>query len=355
MINLDDIKSIECLDASNLRKTIAEFPSQFQLGVELLEDVDLSSIKDKPISSICFTALGGSAIGADFVRHLLMPVSTKPLQVNRYYHLPHSAQKETLVIAISYSGNTDATISACKEAFERGCPLVIFSSGGEIESFASKNKIPFIKFPSGYPPRTTLGYSVVSQLTLLNNLNLFSLDFKDISETSELLSLLAREQYSFDVPERDNVAKQIARQIYGTYPIIYASTMIESIALRWRQQFEENAKLLASHHSLPEMAHNEMIGWKNPEELLKNFSAIFLLDKEDHSRIQKHVDFSKKVIEKTGAEIVTLSSQGSSFLTRMFSLAYLSDFVSFYLAMLYEVDPTPIDVTNQLRNELARS
>ena len=211
-----------------------------------------------------------------------------------------------------------------------------------------------IKIPTGFPPRTALGYSVFPLLKLLSNLRLCKWNSQAVNETVSLLKNLA-EKYAPETPLAENPAKKLAKDLLGKFVVIYAGTeLLDSAALRFRNQIEENAKAIASHHLLPEMNHNEILGWQFPKEVMPRCACVFLEDSGDHPRIQLRVKITKGVIEKTDVPIHEIHSQGKSRLARLFSTIYQGDWASFYLALLYGIDPTPVKIIEFLKNELAK-
>lgn len=213
-----------------------------------------------------------------------------------------------------------------------------------------------IQIPSGFSPRAALGYSVIPLLIAFSKIGFLQAYRPDeLKEAQELIRNLAQTQYGVSIHLEQNLAKQLATFCFEKYPIIYAgSDYLDVVALRWRGQIEENAKALASHHILPEMNHNELVGWRFPQKLLKEAVVFFLRDHSDHQRVQLRMDLTRKVIERYAGKVVELFSRGKGLLARMFSLVYLGDWISFYLATLNGVDPTPVEVIQYLKSELAK-
>jgi len=353
MTDLENINQIRALDSANFLDLILKFPDQLREALKIVPS--LQKPKDK-IASVVLSGVGGSAIGAEFVRSRLVYSCEIPVSVIRHYRLPQFVNSGTLVIACSYSGDTEETLAAVDEAIQKRVKLVVVTSGGKLAKLAKEKGFGCVIIPTGYPPRAAMGFSIVSIFSILEKFGIAPSVKAEVEESISLLQRLAAEEYGVSIPDSKNPAKQIARMIQGRYPIIYAATdYMEAVALRWREQIEENAKTLAGHYLFPEMTHNEIVGWHEPKNLLNQFAALFLMDPaHDHPRIKHRFDYSKKVIQKTGAKVMELTAQGSSPLARMFSMAYLSDFVSFYLAMLNDIDPTPIEVIDTLKKELVK-
>jgi len=355
MTDLDSFAEINQIDSQGFLNRIVGFPKQLEEALNLQPSFNINPFPGSHISSVVISGVGGSAIGAEFVRSRLMDISKLPLSVIRHYRLPEYVNQNTLVIASSYSGNTEETISAVEEGLKKKAQIVVVTSGGKLQEMAKARGLNCFIIPSGYPPRMAIGFSIVAVFSILESLQVAPSMKNEIEESSHLLENLAREEYGVHIPESQNLAKQLARLLYGKFPVIYASSdYMDAVALRWREQIEENAKTLAGHFLLPEMTHNEIVGWHEPKDLLNRFVTIFLIDSEDHRQIKYRFDYSEKVIRKTGAEIVRLETRGKYPLARMFSLAYLSDFTSFYLALLNGIDPTPIEVIDRLKRELVQ-
>ncbi len=353
MKTLDRIEAIKKSDPSNMQKLLEEFPKQLEEAWTIGESLKVDKNLARQANHIVFTGLGGSAIGADLIKGYVQNEIRCPILVNRSYVLPRFVTSQTLLVVSSYSGNTEETISAYLEGKEREARIVAISSGGEVEKLAQRYGDPHIKIPSGFPPRVALGYSVIPLLLLLDRLGLIHFQKSDFDETVALLKS-SRGKIKPNAEGR-NEAKELATLFYNRYPLFYsAADHFEVVALRWRGQMEENAKALATHHVLPEMNHNEIVGWCHPQEMLKNFVAVFLRDREEHPRVQIRMKITQDLIEKQGAKVVQVWSEGQSLLARIFSLIYKGDFASFYLAILYGVDPTAVKVIDYLKGELAK-
>lgn len=353
---LDQKEMIENVDRQNMFKLIAEFSAQLKQAEDIGKSVSLDPTYAKGMTKIVFSGLGGSAIGADFIRSYLTYDLTIPILVNRHYQLPKYVDDKTLLIVSSYSGETEETLSAFKQGVRSGAKMLAITSGGELARQARTNSFPVITIPGGMSPRAALGYSVLPLLVALSKL-----DFKgayraqEFKEAQDLMQKLSDFEYGPNVPFEKNRAKQLALSCLNNYPIIYSGPdYLDVVALRWRGQIEENAKALASHHLFPEMNHNELVGWKNPSELLKKIVVFILRDPSDHKRVQMRMDLTRKVIEQYAHSVTELTTQGKGLLARMFSLVYLGDWISVYLAVLYQVDPTPVEVIDYLKSELAK-
>lgn len=348
-----NIESIKSLDKSNMLRLLAEFPQQLPDAAGIGASIKFSL--DKDYSKIVFSGLGGSAIGADLLRSYVSKECRIPIIVNRDYTLPAFVDEDTLLVVSSYSGNTEETLSAYEEGKKRNAKIVAITSNGKLKSMAERDGFPYIIIPQGFPPRCALGYSSIPMIVLFSKSGLISNKDDEIKETSEVLTELRDAVLSPDVKDDKNIAKNIAKDLLNRYAIIYgANQYIDTAVTRWRGQLAENSKAISSTHVFPEMNHNEIVGWCCPKNLMKDLVVIMLRDTGDHPRVKKRMDISKSIIEKEGAKIIEVASRGKSILSRIFSLIYIGDFVSFYLAVLNNVDPTPVDKVTYLKEELAK-
>jgi len=276
------------------------------------------------------------------------------LFVNRYYRLPRFVGPDTLVIISSYSGNTEETVAAHQDALRRRARILCISANGTTERLAHTRKSPLIKVPGGLQPRAALGFSFFPLLIAISKMGFVRGKARDIRETVDLLDAKAAE-YS-DPTDQSNRAVALAQLLRHRLGVFYSSTdRFDSVNTRWRGQMAENAKTLAFGHVLPEMNHNEIVGWKTLETLMRGIQVIFLRDKEDHPRVQKRIDVTRAILGAHTDHITEVWSEGTSLLTRIFSLVHLGDWVSLYLAVLHGVDPTPVEAINRLKEELAKS
>lgn len=342
------------LDRFGMASLLENFPRQIEEAVRIGEEFQVPRSLGGDLRKIVFVGMGGSAIGGDVIRSLLAKESNVPIWVSRHYELPPFVDSKTLCVFSSYSGNTEETLAALGEGLKRPVKKVIITSGGELGRLARRHSIPWIEIPKGLPPRAALGYSVFPILKLFSRLKLCRWDSRGVEETISLLGRLAREKYGPAVSPQKNPARRLARILSGRFVAIYSGTeLLDSAALRFRNQIEENAKAIASHHLLPEMDHNEILGWQFPAAIVRRSASLFLTDREDHARIQLRVKITKDLIRRQGVPVEEIPSQGKSRLARLFSVIFLGDWVSYYLALLYRIDPTPVAVIESLKKRLA--
>ena len=346
-------ESIAHIDPSGMFHTIADFPSQVEEAVEIGHQARLRSLKG-PFSSIVMTGMGGSAIGGDLLRSYVSQELSVPCQVNRSYALPAFVNKSTLVVVSSYSGNTEETLAAYKAAREKGAKILCLTTGGEVLRLAELSGNPVIKVVPGLQPRAALGYSFFPLLLALTRTGILRNQDKNIRETIDLLWRLSRRHSNYQ--NKANKAVRIARTLHGRLPIIYsAAEHLDAVNVRWRGQISENAKQLAYGHVLPEMNHNEIVGWEVDRTLMKKTAVLFLKDKGVHGRVRLREEITRSIVRRHAGKVLEVSSEGSSLLARMFSLVYLGDWVSYYLAILNKRNPTPVKVIEYLKGELSKA
>jgi len=350
MIDLDNQKEVQAADQLGMREHLLAFPEQCEKAIQIAEGIKLE-IKLKKIKNIVVTGLGGSAIGGDLLRTYLASEIDLPIFVVRNYSLPQFVNSQTLVIASSYSGNTEETLSAYEEAVKKGKLVFSLTTGGKLAELARKYDTPIILLPPGLPPRAALGYSFFPMLLLLSRLSLIRERKVDLKETVQLL-VRKREDLSPLRKTSRNPAKKLAHRLYGKLPIIYSADNLDAVSTRWRNQLNENAKVLAHSHVLPELNHNEIVGWQLPPTILSHTEVIFLRDKGDHPQIKLRMDLTRAILKREAQGVSEVWSEGTSLLSRIFSLIYLGDFVSFYLALLNRVDPTPVERIDYLKRKL---
>ncbi len=308
----------------------------------------IDKINKSDISNIIISGLGGSAISADLIKNYLGNEIEIPIIVNRNYNLPKFASKTTLFIASSYSGNTEETISALKQAMELGCKIVCITTGGEVEAIAKSKKLNCVKVQPGFQPRYSLGLSFFSLLKVFQELNLIP-DQTKIAEN--VVSLWKKK--GIDYSQEGNFAFTFAESLVGFIPVIYSvADSTSAVGYRFKCQLNENSKLHAFHNEIPEMNHNEIIGWESYQEKVFHSKIISIVDETYHPQIQKRFDILKDIFSKSGVETVTLKSNEVSFKVRLLDLIYLVDWISYYVGVLRGYDPSEIDNIYTLKDRL---
>ncbi len=325
-------------------KLIARYTEQLAEALEIGEGIKVKKPRKK-ITKIFVAGLGGSGIGADFVASIIRKECKVPYLVGKGYHIPAYVDENTLAIASSYSGNTEETLQAFKQMEKSGAKIVIISSGGKLVAAAKRKKYDFVEVPGNWPsPRACLGYSFVAQLALLTKLGLIS--DKSIKSVKKSIKLLDKEQSNI---KRE--AKKVAKKLHNKMPIIYCEDRVEPVAVRLRQQINENAKALCWHHVIPEMNHNELVGWKDKD---KNLVALYLRNEDDFKRNSVRMDINQKIIKKCTPNIINLYSKGKDQVQRMMYFVNLGDWISWYLSQLRDQDSIEVKAIDFLKGELAK-
>jgi glucose/mannose-6-phosphate isomerase len=352
MVDLDDLEVLQ-VDRSGMLDLLLDLPDQLQMGERLGQSAALPSTTD--VRAIVVTGLGGSSISGDLLRSYLHAECPVPIMVNRHYGLPAFVGPETLVCAVSYSGNTEETLSAFGEARARGASLLAVTSGGQLAQLAAEWRVPCVRVTGGLPPRATLGYLLTPMLVALARLGLIADQKTPLTETIEVLRDLGA-QYRPGIETFRNLPKALARDLHGKFPVIYGvQDLSDVIAYRWRTQLNENSKVLASHQAFPELNHNEVVGWQGPLSSALEVWVVLLRDPQELGRIAQQIDLTKAFLQERAAGITEVWSQGQSRLARLFSLLYTGDFTSYYLALLRGVDPKPVEAIDRLKDRLASS
>ncbi len=350
-------EEIAKVDRADMLGRVLSMPQHFLEASRRAQAVRLE-LKTSQIQNIVVAGMGGSAISGELAKSLTYNQLPVPLAVCRSYNLPHYADRHALVIISSYSGNTEETLALFKQALRREAQIVCITSGGEVGSIAAAKGLPIFFLPADFPPRSALAHLFVPLLKTLQACRLMPDPEEDINETVALLKQLGQ-RYSPETGATENTAKRLALALRERLPLIYATEIYEAVAWRWKEQFCENSEILAWYNVFPELNHNELVGWGLRREMDQRFQAIYLRDQkaapqEIHPRVQARMELTRGLIERTGAPIVEVASEGQSLLARFFSLIFLGDMVSVYLAVLNGVDPTPVEKIDYLKTQMAK-
>jgi glucose/mannose-6-phosphate isomerase len=353
-----DAPSYKSIDPRDMLGAILGLPEQVDDAKRIAMRATFDPLRGKKFSSLVIAGLGGSAIGGDFLRAGYEATLTLPATVIRDYHLPGYVDENTLVFATSNSGNTEETISAYDAAKKARAGIVAFSTGGALSEMAKADEVPLVSLPGGLQPRAALGYSFVPLLVAAARLDLLpEVLIDEIDEASSVLREI-RNECNPDVPLQKNIAKQLAAAWVGKLPVIYGSQGERGVvAYRWKTQINENAKAYAVSNVFPELNHNETVGWSGTHgqgDVEKQLVVTVLRDDREPSKILRRVDLTKQIISRVATFTDDVWARGLSTLSRMLSLTYVGDFASFYLAVAYGEDPTPVRVIDWLKSELAK-
>lgn len=351
---LNSKRLIAEIDNSNMLELLENFPSDCIEAFKLAEKSDISGLKNK-YNGVIFCGMGGSSLGAFLVKSLTYQEAKIPIYIIRNYNLPSWADKTFLCIICSYSGNTEETLSCYNYAKSKSMKILMITSGGTLLKNAQANDDTLVKIPQGMPPRTALAYLLIPNLVVLSKLNIITDKREQIKQASLILSNLRDKEIGMNISSQRNKAKQIARVLFNKFPLIYGvSDLTYPCAYRWRTQLAENSKVISSSHFLPEMNHNEIVGMKYPGKLLRDFIIVMIRDRGEHLRIRKRIKVTKSIMENEGIKVVEVHSQGKALLSRLLSLIYIGDFVSFYVAILNKIDPTPVERIDYLKKSLGK-
>ena len=326
-----------------MKQLIENFPSQLTEAISIGEKAKLVPPKRK-ITNVFISGLGGSGIGGTIVSELVAMEATVPITVNKGYFIPKFVNENTLVIISSYSGNTEETLNCLNLALKRKAKIVCVTSGGQIVELAKKKKLDLILIPGGNPPRACLGYSLTQLFFILSANKIIGKKFK--TQLRSAAELLENEQQNI-IAE----AKVVAEKIQGKTPIVYATTYFEGVAIRFRQQLNENAKILCGHHVIPEMNHNELVGWPSGSDRV---SVIILRDKDEYPRNNARIEINKEIISKYTPHITEIWSKGNSPIEKAIYFIHLVDWVSVLLSEIKGIDAMEVRVIDNLKGQLSK-
>ena len=326
-----------------MKKLIQDFPTQLEEALAIGRKFKFTTAK-KNFDNVVLTGLGGSGIGGSIVQNFVFDKLNIPFIVNKDYFLPAFVNEKSLVIISSYSGNTEETLQAMKQALKVKATIICITSGGQVAQTAKSKGLDCIELPSGMPPRACIGYSMTQVLYVLKGMGLIKGGFE--REIKSAIKLLNTNQSKIKTK-----ARGIAKKLYGKTPIIYSGPDFEGVAVRFRQQINENSKMLCWHHVIPEMNHNELVGWRDKDATRH---VVILRDDKDYKRTQMRMEINKKVIKKYAKGITELYSEGKGYWEKVFYFIHVTDWVSVYLADMREHDAVEVKVIDYLKGELAK-
>lgn len=353
MEKLDQINELKKLDPQDMLGSIYGLLEQIEEASKISYDAELK-IDKRNINKVLILGMGGSAIGGDILKAIAFDSARIPILVNRDYSLPNYVDENTLVFAVSYSGNTVETVNSAVRSYENGAIVVSVTSGGKLAEFAMEKNLPLIQIPKGLAPRAAIGYVTIPPLAVLDQLEIIPSQREAIRETIDYLRK-KREEFKIENPTDGNPAKKLAKMLYGRIPLVYSVEERWAVAgYRWKCQFNENSKYPAFTHFFPELNHNEIMSWEADSQIINNLSLIFLyISLEGEMKIR--VDFMKEKIEDRGIPVFLWQGEGKYSLTKFFSLVYLGDFTTVYLAYLAGKDPFAIGFINELKSRIGQS
>ncbi len=335
-----DDNDMKAIDKDSYIEDLEGFPDHIMEGYDLPKDITLDK-RYKDIEKIMVCGMGGSGIPGDVLKTYMKYNSKIPVFVNKGYKLPATADKNTLLFTISYSGNTEETVEAFREGLRKGCKIVALTSGGKIDELARLHKKPLINVPKGKQPRTMIGYLFFAMLRILVNYKVIRDQSKEVKQLSEFL----------DSTSFNEKSKDLAKNLLEKIPLIYSSEDFYPAALRFKTQINENAKIHAFWSTFSEMNHNEIVGFTN---LYGNYHMVILGSDSDHPRIKKRFEISKRLVKAKGVTVTQMNFSGSSILKQLFTAIHMGDWTSYYMAIYKKVDPSPVTIIENLKKDLKR-
>lgn len=355
MYALNSFKQIEDVDKSRMVEFLEGAPEHLTSALKLVKQVDslklFKRLDGLEVESVIISGLGGSAISGDIILDWIWDKASLPMMVSRGYRLPNFAGRKTLVITVSYSGNTFETLAQFYEGKRRGCALVGVSSGGRLEEFCRKLKAPFFKLRGGMPPRAALPYLFLATAYIISKVEPAA-SLSEVEAIPEKLRKLRSEIGVSSNFER-NPAKKMAFALLDKYPILYAFNDMRSVARRIKDQLNENSKVPAKFNLLPEACHNEIEGLRIPKPIKERTCALFVREEGEEPIRKAMVEGFKRVLRSSGvSEIHEVPAKGETKIEKIFHAIYFGDFVSFYLAIASKVDPTPINNIQRYKEEV---
>jgi len=319
------------LGSDRLRDVLTQFPEQCKRGWELGKGIRV----DGNIDNIFVLGMGGSALGGELVKSFLSD-SKIPMFIVKDYKIPKYLAKDSLVFAVSYSGNTEETIAAYREAVKRTKKIIAIASGGKLQELAKANKNVLITLPGGLQPRFSYGLQFFAMLGVLAGSDLVAVRGPDVELTVRALK-----------PDRfSEIGKGIAEKLAGKIPIIYTSEKLRSVGYKWKITLNECTKQHAFCNVYPEFNHNELVGYTR---LNGDYHVIIIKDDEDHARIKKRMDITKELMKEKGAGVSELAVKGDNMLTKLISAVSIGDWTAYHLALKNSIDPWPVEIVEKLK------
>lgn len=359
MINLDDRELLATIDNFNQLGAMLKWGELVKEARELSKKLQIPSKirwnnlawEYKQPKNVIICGMGGSAIAGDYFVSLFENELNIPVIVNRDYNLPKFIDSESLVICISYSGNTEETLSRYREALNRKSMIASISSAGLLEKFSTKIGTPHVKIRAGIPPRTAFPLMYIALITIFEKFDLINNVEQQLEEVVRILEKLAVE-YSQKAPIKENIAKEISYGIFNSIPLFIGYGIYAPIAYRAKTQLNENSKVIAIAETLPEQNHNGIVIFDNPNVSLNDIAFIFIHDKEESKNITTRFEEVKKLASDKSEKVLEIFPQGKSKLAKQLSSTFLVDFISIYLGILHEIDPSITPSIDKLKQSL---
>lgn len=349
--SLDDEELVKELDSKDMLGITAQYPEQWEEAIQRAKKTP-NLCDASEVEHVIICGMGGSGASGDLARVILEAEMEVPIIVSKGYHLPKFVSNRTLVFVVSHSGTTEETLSCFEQALEKKSKIVIITSGRELATRAFSLNIPVIEIPGHLQARASIGFLFMPLIVTLMQLGMISNRPDELSEVLQVLRDMAK-KLAFPQPTCKNPAKQLAIDLYGKIPIIYGSEGITGIAaLRWKCEFNESSKIPAFWNILPELDHNEIVGWQLADRFDVEFALVNLREPCDYSRNIRRMNITTSLIGNKFKISREIWAEGTSRFARLASLIHMGDFTARYLALLYGVDPTPVDIIWHLKARL---
>jgi len=350
---IDDMKKIDksgmlnhcvrtaeyCQDVISRAEKV-EIPAKVKIAKKIFEY--------KEPENIIIAGMGGSAIGGEILRDWLRDEIPIPVEVCNDYALPAYANENTLVFAVSYSGETEETLNAFADAIRRKCTIIAITSGGHLLSFAQELHLPHVKIPGGLPPRAALPYVFFPLPILMEKIGVLANKRSEIEESMQIIKITGEEN-SPQTPTENNFSKKLALQLKDSVPVVYGFRQYGAVAHRLKTQFNENSKVPSRYEVFPELNHNEVEGWEASEDLTKIFSVLLIRDRNEPNEIRNRIEATKSTALRKAGKILEIYAKGEGKLAKVFSILTLGDFTSVYLAILRGIDPVPVKTIDEIK------
>ena len=349
---LDDMKAMGRLDPEGMLDRIVEMPAQCRIAWEQVMAFDLPPAYELA-REVVILGMGGSAQGGDLLRTLAAAESHLPVLVNRQYTVPAFVGERTLVIASSYSGNTEETLAALQSALEKGAMGLVVSTGGKVGRIAEEQDLPLFRIRYKTVPRAALAHTFVPALGIFQKLGFISDQTQGLAEAAGVMEQL-QGVIGPQVPVQENPAKQLALRLYGKLPVVYGAGTMGVVARRWKGQLNENSKSWAFFEEMPELNHNAVLGTRLPDGFPQQTVVLMLTSEDDHPRNRLRYQVTRELLERDNVEVHMVEARGDGRLARMLSSIHFGDFVSFYLAMLNGANPTDTGAIEGLKEQMAQ-
>jgi glucose/mannose-6-phosphate isomerase len=342
------------VDAGKMLDLAMHMPDHIEEAWRMMKSFKAAPPRRKAPVILC--GMGGSAIGGKLLLDMIRADATVPIILESGYALPAFADASTSVVCVSYSGDTEETLSCFQNALMRKCPTVVITSGGALAEEADAAGVRVLRVPGGMPPRAALGYLFTPLLALVSKWGVCAVADEEVDSAVRRGRKLV-EKYSLEGDPVESRPLQLAKRLYGKTPLMYCGDgLLHSAAYRWKCQFNENAKSMAFANNFPELGHNEIMGWECPERLRSDFFLVMLRDVDDHPRVQRGMEAAYRMLEPLAGGAILVESEGDrgreGRLARLLSVILLGDFTSIYLAVEYGKDPTPIESIDRIKDEL---